>query len=246
MKKDDLERRFEGREALQKLLAASGTLADVEDVVEAFRAAAKDGAPAQVVISALWEDEPRFTSTAQARALFSNLFGLYDLVASGEQLDLGPAPAKAKRTRREKAPPPEPLGDAVPDDAYVEACWRYLDDFPKERERHQHAFDNRQDALVSFLDASGLSDVGFGLARHLASDVFAMLELGGLKTKSVREADIPAKADATAVPEALARWVEEGVFEEEQDEEAPLPAHEAEHVRDVTLRAATALWNARR
>lgn len=42
---DDLERRFDGREVLQKLLAESGSLADVEDVANAFALAVKDGVP---------------------------------------------------------------------------------------------------------------------------------------------------------------------------------------------------------
>lgn len=236
---DELERRFDGREALEKLLTRSGSVADAEDVAEAFRLAVKDGVPPAVVIQALWEDEPRFESPRDARALFANLFGLYDLVASGASIDLG---ARSERTKREKAARPEPFGEAGPDDTFVEAAWRFLDDHPKEREKLAHAFDNRQDALVSWLDASGLGDDAFALARRLLDDVFAMLELGGRTVATVAESKIPAQGGALPAP--LAAWIDEGVFEAEQDEGAPLSADEAAKVRELVTRGALALWTA--
>ena len=69
----------------------------------------------------------------------------------------------------------------------IVTAWRYFDDFPKDRQRFEHAFENRQDALVSWLDDSGLDDAGFALARHLVGEVFAMLELGGREVESIED-----------------------------------------------------------
>jgi hypothetical protein len=89
---DELPRRFEGASVLQALLLKSGTLADVEDVAGAFLEAVKNNAPAQLVINALWEDEPTFESPDDARKLFSNPLGLYELIAGG-----GGGPRRALR-----------------------------------------------------------------------------------------------------------------------------------------------------
>jgi hypothetical protein len=238
---DDLERRFEGRETLQQLLVNSGSLADVEDVANAFALAAKDGAPASVVIPALWEEEPLVSSAKQARALFGNLLGLYDLVASGATVDLAAPPKPAKR---ERTPAPAPFGDGAPDEAFVETAWRHLDDFPRVREKLEHTFANRHDALVTWLDAEGLSDAAFALGRHLLFEVFAMLELGGAKVPAL---DVGALPEAPgAVPEALSTWLEEGVFEAESDEDAPLSAADAKRLRALLGRAVGAMWAARR
>ncbi len=238
---DDIERSFEGQEVLQKLLTQSGSIADVEDVAGAFAKAVKEGVPAPVVIQALWEDEPQFGSPDEAAQLFGNLLGLYELIAEGRKLDLTAAGVKVKR---EKAQKPEPFGAEGPDDHFIEAAWRYFDDFPKERRRFEHAFENRQDALVSWLDASGLDDEGFGLARHLVGEVFAMLELGGREVESVDESMLPKKASLEKLPKALVEWMEESVFEASSDEDKPLAEPEADRVRDVVARAAMAMWNA--
>lgn len=234
---DDLERHFEGRAVLEKLLTDTGSLADAEDVVNAFQTAIKENVPAAVVIQALWEDEPRFESPKKARQLFSNLFGLFDLVESGATIDLATAGAPTKRAR---APRPAPFAPADgPDDTFVEGAWRYFADAPKERQRLEHIFDNKQDALVSWLDSQGLSDDAFGLARQLVSDVCAMLELGGHSCPTVRESAIP---EQPTLPEALTQWLDEGVFEAEQNEEAPLSEADGQAVRTLASRAASALW----
>lgn len=237
---DDLDRSFEGQDTLQKLLTESGAVADVEDVVGAFQEAVKKNVPAPVVIQALWDDEPRFTSSRDAARLFGNLLGLYELVARGEKIDLK-AP-KGVKVKREKAQRPEPFGATEPDDTFIEAAWRYFDDFPKDRQRFEHAFENRQDPLVSWLDGSGLDDAGFALARHLVGEVFAMLELGGRKVETVHEEDLPQTASLDALPKALSEWIEETIFEATSDEAAPLPEAEAARVQEVVARAVAALW----
>lgn len=238
---DTLPRRFDGRASLDALLTKSGALGDVEDVVQAFRDAVAKAVPPQPVILALWEDEPRFESPSDAEALFSNLLGLYELVASGEPFDLG-ASAKVERTKKARAPAPPPLSGA-PDDDWLEGAWRYLEDADRERERLGHAFDNRQDALVSVLDASGLSDAGFAFAREVAFEVFSMLEVGGRSVGTVHEGDVP-EQPADDLPESFVRWVDDGLVEAEAADEQPLPEAEQPDVRDLTLRVVSALWAA--
>lgn len=237
---EDIDRSFEGQGVLQKLLTRSGALADVEDVLGAFQEAVKKNVPAPVVIQALWDDEPRFDSSKDAARLFGNLLGLYELVAAGKKVDLQ-AP-RALQVKREKAQRPEPFGEKEPDDAFIEAAWRWFDDFPRERQRFEHAFENRQDPLVSWLDGAGLDDAAFALARHLVGEVFAMLELGGREVDTVHEEDLPKEASLDALPRALTEWIEETLFEATSDEAAPLPEAEANRVREVVARASLALW----
>ncbi len=238
---DELRRRFDGAKDLDALLTKSGALGDVEDVVQAFKQAVAKDVPPQPVIMALWEDEPRFDSPADAEKLFSNLLGLYELVASGQSFDLG-AGTPVIRAKKARAPAPPPLAEA-PDFDWLDLSWRYLDDAPKERERLGHAFDNRQDALVSVIDASGLSDAGFAFVRELCFEVFAMLELGGRHVTGLDETDVPTHPDG-ALPEALVRWVDDGLVEAEESDEEPLSEAEHPDVRDLALRLVSALWTA--
>lgn len=234
---DELLRRFDGKQALDAMLAASGALGDVDDVVEAFRQAVSQNVPPQPVIMALWEDEPRFERPSDAEALFSNLLGLYELVASGQPFVLGERTVpKSKRPRVTK---PAPLADAV-EAGWLDEAWRYLDDWPKERERLSHAFDNRQDALVSELDAAGLSDAAFAAVASIAFEVFAMLEVGERTVGRVTTL----RADVKGVPQALLDWADEGVTEAEADEEQPLPEAEAEATRALARRVVMSLWHA--
>jgi hypothetical protein len=237
---DELERRYEGQKVLQALLTSSGAMADVDDVVGAFKEAVKTGVPPAVVIQALWEDEPKFESPKKARALFANLLGLFDLVESGQAVDLE---SHAKPTKKVKATAPAPF-EAEPDDAFVEASWRYFDDHPRAREKLAHAFDAHQDPLSSWLDAQGFDDDAFVLARQLVSDVFAMMELGGAPCATVSEKALSKKS--LPLPPPFARWVEEGVFEATEHEQTPLSAAVAEQVLDAAMRGAAALWAAKK
>ena len=237
---EDLEREFEGYEVLNKLLAESGAIADAQDVADAFAQAAKDGVPAPDVIHDLWVEEPRFERPAHAARLFGNLLALFDLVAAGEAP--APAAAKAPKVKRVKASKPAPFDDAGPTAEFLTAAGRYFDDSPKERERQHHAFDNRQDALVSWLDDSGLSDAGFALARYLLGEWFAALELGGRKVPSLDETLVPKQATFAELPPDAAAWLTETLSDESSGDENPLPEDEIARVRDVVARAAVAMW----
>ena len=238
----ELERHFEGRARLQALLEKSGVLADVEDLAEAFRAAQKDGAPPATVINALFEDEPRFSSPKDARALFGNLFGLWEL------LEKGGAPDLAAPRERAKPPPPPPAPTFFPkegpDDEWVERAWRWLEVTPaKDLQKLRHAYDHRTDSLVTWLDEQGLSALAFAHAQLLLFELFAMLELGC--PKGVGLCDAPTDA-VTSVPPALAAYAEEAVFEAEHDDEEPLPQEEARRLQSLMGQALGALWTARK
>lgn len=245
---DTLERTFEGRARLDALLTLAGSVADAQDVAEAFQLAQKDGVPAQTVLEALFDDEPRFPSPAEARALYSNLFGLWELMASGAAVDLSKPAPRVKAKRPPPPPPPGPYGAEGPDTAWVEQAWRYLEGArPSELNRLKDAFENKQDALLLWLDDSGLSDVSFGLSQLLFFELFAMLELGSARGVGAvsRDALEPGATKQRAeVPPALAAYAEEALFEAEQDEQAPLSAPEAKLLRQLVEAGLAALWSA--
>src|SRR3954471_21292293 len=102
-----LVRRFEGAARLNALLAEAGSVSDTEDVAEAFRQALKHHVPPQVVIEALFEDEPRFPSPSDAAALYGNLLGLYDLLEAGGNPDWAAGmPVQRPREKPQAVPPP--------------------------------------------------------------------------------------------------------------------------------------------
>lgn len=245
-KRSPFEHRFEGREVLQGLLELAGSPASVEEVLEAMRAAHAEGAPVQEVISALFEEEPRFPDPSYAQRLFQNLLGLWDLVVSGARIDLS-AKERPPRPKKVKPTPPEPFGNEGPSEAFVEAAWRYMEDLDnRERNRFEHAFENRQDALLGLLDEQGLTDEGYACARHLLFELFSMIELGWRPGVGRASRERLLKAPGDGVPAALKAYAEEAVFEAEQDEQVPLSPDEGRKVREVVERGLAALWEARR
>ena len=240
----ELERRFEGRARLQELLQSAGILADVEDIAAAFAAAQKDGVPPATVINALFEDEPRFSSPKDARALFGNLFGLWELLEAGGTPDTATPLKRAQKL----PPPPAPtfFPKEGPDDEWVERAWRWLEASPpKDLQKLRHAFDHRADYLVTWLDEQGVSELAFALAQHLLFELFAMLELGS--PKGIGICDAPVSTDAVIwVPPALAAYAEDAVFEAEHDDEEPLPQEEARRLQSLMGQALSALWKARK
>lgn len=237
---DELPRRYEGQAALQRQLAAAGTVADVEDVVGAFQKAIAQGVPANVVIAALWDEEPRFDSPDAARRLFGNLLSLYELVERNEPLDLAPG-APPRELPRAKAPKPDAWTGDAPDEAYLEACWAHLHDWPRERARLNDKLENLHDALLQWLDAEGLSDAAYGLARQLAFDTFAALELAGRAPQTVA---LPPPADP-ALPASLEAWLTEALTEATNDDAEPLAEPDAAAAAAAARRAMAALWAAR-
>ena len=199
--------------------------------------------PPATVIEALFEDEPRFGSPKEARALYSNLFGLWDVLAAG-----GKVVAPKDRPAKPVPPPPPPFFPKEgPDDLWVERAWRYLELAPpKALQKLQHSYDHRCDHLVTWLDEQGPSELAFALAQHLLFELFAMLELGSPNGIGIVEPPVNQDEVGGGVPSALAAYAEEAVFEAEQDDEEPLPPDEAKRLHPLMGRALAALWKARK
>jgi hypothetical protein len=238
----DFDHRFEGAEVLAGLLDLAGSPFGPEEVLEAFRQGRKAGLSPGDVIPTLFPAEPRFPDPGLAQRLFQNLLGLWDLAPGPVTLATpGPRPKKARPVA------PDPLGPAPPGPEWVETAWRYLDADPRARQRLLHSFENRQDALVTFLDERGLSDEGYGVLRHLAFELHAMLELGcGAAPGRVDPAALKGSPGGEGGPSALVAYADEALFEAEQDEEAPVPATEAAVLREWVRQLVAALWAARR
>ncbi|NTX06483.1 MULTISPECIES: hypothetical protein [Myxococcus] len=242
----DFTREFEGAQTLDGLLEVSGSPCDTAEVLARMQAAHAEGRPHSDVIPGLFEEEPRFPSPDIARLLYQNLLGLWDLVEEGRavRLEDGPRPPRPKKV---KAPLPQAFHPDEPTGEFVEAAWRYLEDDEKARTRLMHSFENRQDALLGALDAAGLTDEGYGVARHLLFELYAMLELGWSPgVASVRPAALVADTTAPPVPQSLRTYADEALFEAEQDEEQPLTAQELEAVRTLVRSGLAALWGARK
>jgi hypothetical protein len=236
------DRRFEGAAVLAGLLALAGSPDGPEEVLAHFRQARQAGLAPGDVIPALFPEEPRFAEPDNARRLFQNLLGLWDLCAGPVSLALpGPRPKKPKPV------PPEPLGEGPPTAQWVESAGEYIDQDARARLRLLHSFENRQDALVTFLDEEGLSDEGYGVLRHLAFELHAMLELGyGTAPARVDPAALMGSPGGDGGPSALVSYADEALFEAEQDEEAPVPAAEGAALREWMRKLVAALWAARR
>jgi hypothetical protein len=240
---------FESRETLDALLAASGGEVDTEGAVAAMREAVQQHLERNEVIRTLFQGEPRPPSPEVARRLFENLLGLWELVQQGKPIPLGSPSRPGKQAAKPSPSPPARFGDGGPDEAFVEAAWRYLESAPeRERNRLLDAFENRQDPLVGYLDEPGLSDEGYATARHLLFELFAMLELGTqYGTHRVRLDEVEAgSASSQDAPPSLVAYVDEALFEAQQDEEQPLSREEASRVRERVIPGLVALWRARR
>jgi hypothetical protein len=237
------EHRFEGSETLDGLLEIAGSALDTQDVLARLVAGHQAGAAAAEVIPTLFEVEPRFPNPEIARRLYQNLLGLWDLVSSGRKIELEPTARSRPKRVRPVAPPPFDA-DQGPDTAFVEAAWRYLEDLPegdpRALQRLTHAFENREDALVQWLEEAGLDDDAYATVRYLLFELFAMLEIGwpsgvGAVTRQALEA-APEQVSGD-VPPALRAYADEALFESELDD-ARVPS--------LVYRGLNALWHARR
>ena len=243
------ERHFEGAELLDGLLELSGCPLDSNEVLARFVAGHQAGAESSQIIPTLFDGEPRFPSPDIARRLYQNLLGLWDLVASGRKVELEPT----KRPPREKRQKPEAPAhwDASadgPDATWVETAWRYLDALPegdpRAHERLVHGFENRQDALIQWLDEQDLADEPYAALRYLLFELHAMLELGqphgvaSVDGRALARRAAEGEVEGAGVPEALRVWVDESLAESELADEPKVKA--------LALRGLSALWAARR
>jgi hypothetical protein len=235
------DRRFEGAPILRGLLELAGSPYSPEEVLAHFREAQKAGRAASDVIPTLFPEEPHFADAGQARRLFQNLLGLWDLSPGTPSLSLG-----APRPKRPKPVRPEPFGAAPPTLEWVESARRYLALDAAAHTRLLHSFENRQDALVTFLDEQPLSDEGYGVLRALAFELHAMLELGcGMAPVRVDPAALTGSPGGDGGPSALVSYADEALFDAEQDEEAPVPPGERAALQEWMRKLVAALWAAR-
>lgn len=238
------QRQFEGAEILDGLLEIAGSPLDTQETLGRFAAGHAEGAAAAEVIPTLFPAEPRFPDPALAQRLYQNLLGLWDLVASGKTVELEPM-APRRREKRSRPLPPEPFPpESGPDTHFVERAWRYLEELPdgdpRALERLTHAFDNRQDALVQWLDEAGLEDDAYATTRYLLFELFAMIELGwppGVGAVTRTSLDGAPERPSDDVPATLRSYVDEALFESELDD-ARVPS--------LVYRGLHALWHARR
>lgn len=247
-KGSDFVHHFEGAQTLDGLLELAGSPCDTAEVLARFQAAREEGASSRDVIPTLFNEEPRFPSPELARRLYQNLLGLWDAVEEGKRVRLDEGP-REPRPKKVKPVAPAPFAPDEPGSEFVEAAWRYLEDDEKARTRLHHAFENRQDALLGALDEAGLTDEGYAVAHHLLFELYAMLELGwpaGVASVDPAELGGDSGAEASPVPVALQAYMDEALFEAEQDEEHPLSPEELARVRPLVQRGLAALWRARK
>jgi hypothetical protein len=242
---------FEGKEVLDELLDIAGSRLDTEGAVVRMREGLRNGEAREAVVPTLFDGEPRFPDPELARRTFQNLLGLWDLLSRGQPLILDTPEPREPRSRAAKRPIPErppPFEGDAPDEAWVEAAWKYLDEAPeRELTRLEHSFENRQDALLGFLDEQGLPDEVFTLARQLLFELHALIELGWPPgVRSLARAELQEAERGQPPPAALQAYADEAVFEAEQDEEAPLTPADSARAKASVSQGLRALWSARR
>ena len=233
---------FEGKEILDGLLDLAGCSLDSQGVLAVFQEAAAERRAKSDVIPTLFVEEPHFPDPSLAKRLYENLFGLWELAAAQGTIALDQPRPPAKP----KAAEPPGTFQGEPDTTWVERAWRYVEELDeRSRQRLEDAFENRQDALLMYLDEVALSDNAFAQARELLFELWAMLQEGlGKPLRSVRREELSA-APTAPVPDALRSFAEEALFEAQQDEKEPLSVEESREVEAVVLRALSALWSAR-
>jgi len=246
-----LNPRFEGLSLLDELLGLAGARVDAAGAVELLRQGHGQGRSPGEVFPELFDEEPRFPDPRLAKRFYENLFGVWAALQAGEAPERLLKEKRPPKPKVEKPQAPGPWGAEGPDEGWVEAAWRYLDADLRGRERLWHSFENRQDALIGWLDAQDLTDDGYGVLRLLLSELSAMIELGAgapLAAASVAGeapgAGPDATGDASEVPLALWTYAEEALFEAEQDDEAPLSPSEAERVKRLARAGLLALYRA--
>ncbi len=227
-----LERDYEGPAALADLLKRSGCELTVDEVVEEFVCAVEEGTQANEIIPRLWELEPTFATPAEARRTFSNLFGLWDEVASD---------ATAGLVLLEV--PADPSAALSP--GFVEGAWLELEaQADGEGRRDRDRYENLQGDLGAWIfeQVSTLSTVSAESALELAFESWWILDRAGRSmataTRTALNAALADEISAEAEP-ALASMATTTLFEAAAEEARPLPEDEIASIERV-LRAVRA------
>jgi hypothetical protein len=244
------ERRFENAAVLDELLEIAGSTLRTVEVVKRFRNAQVERKPSSEVIPTLLPPEPRFSHPDIARRLFQNLLGLWD-AAADPRFQLDPETGRgvrhfvSARPRPPRVRRPGPAGPGSLDAAYCQSVRAWLANDAGGRERLNHSFENRQDALLALLDERGLSDQGWGVLRHLGFELHALLELSVGAAPAAVQPEALRGQTSTDVPAVLVGFVDEAVALAEQDQAGPVPEAERGTVRALGRQMLEALWRAR-
>ena len=227
-----LERVFEGMEALAELLDMSGCDLTAEEVVEEFHCAVEEGTLAHEVIPLLWEQEPIFQNTDQARRTFSNLFGLFENIAQDSMAELVPLPTL------------DPDAPITPE--HADRTWRVMEglsdsDWRRSRDR----FDNRQAEIGTFVfeQLQHLDQVAIEAGLILAFEAWWILEairgearLRQPSRQLLNHVFGENEGSAAEVEPALAIQASTALWERAADEEIPLGESDIPYIETV-LRA---------
>lgn len=240
-----LARIYEGPELLDKLLQKAGASVDVAGLVERFREAiAGDELPPEV-IPGLFEKEPRFGGPGDAMRLYSNLFGVWDLLVAGtsaeeilrDRVVVEPEPngATEEESAREPSavemPPRGSIEGSVVPWEVTEGTWQLLADLPpRERTRRQDRYANVQSELAEWArTVEGLEPAAQETLEYLCFELAEMFDhafgdrFRGVKMRSLFDAD-PDQADR--LQPYAADYVAEAIEDAEDEESEPISEEE--------------------
>jgi hypothetical protein len=235
-----IAREYEGQEVLTELLKSTGSELSVEDVVDEFSFAIEEGGEPADVLPLLWEREPQFKTPEDARRTFANLLGLWDRVAREQVGEL----------LMPEQDPSEPLRQA-----FVDHAWRELDALaPRDLQRARDRFDNVQADLVAWVfdQLKQASAVAPEVALDVLFECWWLCDRarGEAVPRPTREAlDRMWRADAQGeaaegdAEPALAALTTTTLWEQNADEERPLPDEDIPTVERVLRTARRAMGN---
>jgi hypothetical protein len=244
----DLERFFEGQDALSALLIRAGSTHNASTCEALFAEAAKAGQSPAAVFPTLFKAEPRFASPDDARRLYGNLFGLWDLVASGRSMPRSAPPAPEPRPPVERPAPME--GDRA-DARFVEAAWKYLADLPqKEAARLRDRYEETQTHLAEFVrEVSPPREPAADTADAIAFEIWAIHDLAfgpaPRRASQKRLAELHRQPIAPT-QEAIATYAFESLTEAQLDEEQPINEEEKTSIGLIVVTLLAALEELRK
>jgi hypothetical protein len=233
---------------LDELLRLANSEYSAREVVELFSDAQEADEMSSAVIPALFSEEPRFTDPQIAKRLYQNLLGLWDALAAGEKISARQEP-RPEKTKRSPVVPPLHFPKEGPDTEWVRRALEYLGALDERGlSRLSHAFENNQDALLTFLDEQNLKDAAFGKGRALLFELFCFIQLGSPKgVASVGYQELErAVGQSVGIPEALTAYADGVLSEAGESPQGEIDPSELSKLRGIVRRCLKALWEARR
>ena len=256
-----LARVYEGPELLGRLLEKAGASVDVPGLIERFQQAiAEDKLPPEV-IPGLFPKEPRFGGAGDAMRLYSNLFGVWDLLTAGVAPEVILQGRVEEELAAEAAEEEEPAGPTVElpprgtiagREVPYEVCegtWQTLADLPpRERTRRQDRYSNTQSELAEWArTVEGLEPPAQETLEFLCFEVAEMFDhafgdrFGQVRLKELLKAD-PDEADK--LQPYVADYVAETLEEAEEEEEEAISPEELALLEKYARQALVAMTRA--